>query len=51
MDDLQKLGEVEDDLEAPCLAVFMVATYGEGDPSDNAVEFHEKLTSDGMDLR
>jgi len=50
MDDLQKLGEVEDDLEAPCLAVFMVATYGEGDPTDNAVEFHEKLTSDGMDL-
>lgn len=29
----------------------MLATYGEGDPTDNAVEFHEKLTSDGMDLR
>jgi len=50
MDDLQKLVEVEKELEAPCLAVFMLATYGEGDPTDNAVEFHEKLTNDGMDL-
>jgi len=50
MDELQRLAEVEEQLEAPCLAVFMVATYGEGDPTDNAVEFHEKLTSDGMDL-
>merc|ERR1719158_2231147 len=50
MDELQRLGEVEEHLGAPCLTVFMVATYGEGDPTDNAVELKEKLTSDGMDL-
>jgi len=50
MDDLQKLQEVEEQVEGPCLAVFMLATYGEGDPTDNAVEFNEKLTSDGLDL-
>lgn len=50
MDELQRLNEVEEHLGAPCLTVFMVATYGEGDPTDNAVELKEKLTSDGMDL-
>ncbi len=28
----------------------MLATYGEGDPTDNAMEFHEKLTNDGLEL-
>jgi len=50
MEDLQKLVEVEEQMEGPCLAVFMLATYGEGDPTDNAVEFNDKLTSDGMEL-
>jgi len=50
MDELQKLAEAEDELGGPCLAVFMLATYGEGDPTDNAVEFNEKLTSDDLDL-
>merc|ERR1719285_644247 len=50
MDELQKLAEVEDELGGPCLAVFMLATYGEGDPTDNAVEFNEKLTNDDLDL-
>jgi len=50
MDDLQKIGELEDEVGS-CLVVFMLATYGEGDPTDNAVELHEKLTSeDGLDL-
>jgi len=49
MDDLQQLTELDSEL-GPCLAVFMLATYGEGDPTDNAVEFNEKLTNDGMDL-
>jgi hypothetical protein len=41
--------ELEEEL-GPCLAVFMLATYGEGDPTDNAMEFHEKLTNDGLEL-
>ena len=47
--DLQQLTELDAEL-GPCLAVFMLATYGEGDPTDNAVEFNEKLTNDGMEL-
>jgi len=49
MDDLQKLSELESEV-GPCLAVFMLATYGEGDPTDNAVELHEKLAEEGLDL-
>merc|ERR1719295_2350770 len=49
MEDLQQLTELDSEL-GPCLAVFMLATYGEGDPTDNAVDFNEKLTNDGMEL-
>merc|ERR1719297_616666 len=49
MEDLQQLTELDAEL-GPCLAVFMLATYGEGDPTDNAVELNEKLTNDGMEL-
>jgi len=32
------------------LAVFILATYGEGDPTDNAQELHEQLQQDNWDL-
>ena len=49
MEDLQQLTELDSEL-GPCIAVFMMATYGEGDPTDNAMEFNEKLTNDELDL-
>lgn len=50
MDDLQKIKELEEEEGKPYLAVFMMATYGEGDPTDNAMEFNEKLQSGDLDL-
>lgn len=45
MEDLSKLSEIENSI-----AVFCVATYGEGDPTDNAQEFFE-LLNNGADLK
>ena len=44
-DDLPQIKEIENSL-----AIFVMATYGEGDPTDNAQEFHEWLQSDRDDL-
>lgn len=45
MEDLSKLTEIENSL-----AVFCLATYGEGDPTDNAQDLHEWLQNGSADL-
>lgn len=42
--DLTYLDTVPED----CLAFFVMATYGEGEPTDNAVEFWDNLTGDDV---
>lgn len=44
-EDLSRLGEIENSL-----VVFFMATYGEGDPTDNAQEFYEWLQNGDVDL-
>lgn len=38
------------DLDPKCLLFFMVATYGEGEPTDNAVEFFNWLESEADEM-
>ncbi|UYV65642.1 POR, partial [Cordylochernes scorpioides] len=45
MEDLSKLTEIENSI-----AIFCMATYGEGDPTDNAQEFYQWLQSGGVNL-
>lgn len=39
-----------DTLPEDCLAFFVLATYGEGEPTDNAVEFWDHLTGDDVEF-
>lgn len=45
MEDLTNLTEIDNHL-----AIFCLATYGEGDPTDNALEFYEWLNNSAQDL-
>ncbi|RDD42884.1 NADPH--cytochrome P450 reductase [Trichoplax sp. H2] len=45
MEELENMGQVENGF-----AVFCMATYGEGDPTDNSQEFHDWLQQDGHNL-
>ena len=44
-EELTRMDEIENSL-----TIFVMATYGEGDPTDNAQEFYEWLQNDRDDL-
>merc|ERR1719189_1810585 len=52
MEDLTELGkdDFEEELGGPALAVFCLATYGEGDPTDNAQAFFDWLQEGGIEF-
>ena len=42
---MPRVSEIEN-----AIVIFVMATYGEGDPTDNSQEFHEWLQNDRDDL-
>ena len=51
MEQICNVRELADELEGETAAVFMMATYGEGDPTDNAQEFFDWLKDGGVDVK
>ena len=51
MEQICNVKDLSEDLEGDTVAVFMMATYGEGDPTDNAQEFFDWLKDGGADLK
>lgn len=49
VDDWDDLGKMSKEVEGS-LAIFCVATYGEGDPTDNAQSLESWLQAGGTDL-
>ena len=51
MEQICNVKDLSGELEGDTVAVFMMATYGEGDPTDNAQEFFDWLKDGGADLK
>ena len=51
MEQICNVKDLSEELEGDTVAVFMMATYGEGDPTDNAQEFFDWLKDGGVDLK
>jgi NADPH-ferrihemoprotein reductase len=51
MEEICSVAELKEELNGETVAVFMMATYGEGDPTDNCQEFFDWLKEGEVDLK